>query len=438
MSDRTPSNSRLHWLAAATVVAMFPLICLGGLTTSHKAGMSVPDWPNSYGYNMFLFPPSQWVGGILYEHTHRLMGTVVGFLAVLQVLSAWGPAATARGRKVVAIGGVLTAAFALMLGLVLVVFYAARVVHEPAVKARTIQALVGAVGLLLVFGAAWFCRRPEPSRRVRWLSVAVLLGVIVQGTIGGLRVVLVDLDLAIVHGCVAQAVFCLAGLMALVTSPHWATLPDLRHVARPPLLRWSVATVVVVYAQLIVGATMRHNDAGLAIPDLPLSYGRLIPPTDEGSLEAANLERARSGSPDLKPVTLDQVWLHAGHRAGAVLVTVVATVTIVTAFRRRREAPFAVPRATLLAALLVAQVTLGVLTVLLHKPADVASAHVAVGALVLLTSFVLAARCVRAYRLGPARSGAATKPAAGVSATGRPPVDRQNDPSVALTPARLM
>ena len=75
-------NRPLHYLAIATAVATFPLIFMGGLVTSHGAGMSVPDWPNSYGYNMFLFPPSQWVGGIFYEHTHRLMATVVGMLSI--------------------------------------------------------------------------------------------------------------------------------------------------------------------------------------------------------------------------------------------------------------------------------------------------------------------------------------------------------------------
>ena len=72
----------LHRIALLTTAATFPLIFMGGLVTSHGAGMSVPDWPNSYGYNMFTFPPSQWVGGIFYEHTHRLMGTVVGMLAI--------------------------------------------------------------------------------------------------------------------------------------------------------------------------------------------------------------------------------------------------------------------------------------------------------------------------------------------------------------------
>jgi len=125
----------LHRLALLTAAATFPLIFMGGLVTSHGAGMSVPDWPNSYGYNMFLFPPRLWVGGILYEHTHRLMGTVVGMLAIALTFWAW---------------------------------------------------------------------KTEPRRWVRWLTTGVLGAVIFQGVLGGLRVVLVELNLAVVHACFAR------------------------------------------------------------------------------------------------------------------------------------------------------------------------------------------------------------------------------------------
>src|SRR5580692_13165100 len=82
-----PRTRALHWFAVLTAVATFLLLGAGGLVTSHEAGMSVPDWPNSYGYNMFLFPPSKWIGGIFYEHTHRLWASVVGFLTT--VLAVW-------------------------------------------------------------------------------------------------------------------------------------------------------------------------------------------------------------------------------------------------------------------------------------------------------------------------------------------------------------
>src|SRR4051812_45788032 len=78
-----PSYNRwLHRFALLTAIATLGLIGIGGLVTSHEAGMAVPDWPTTFGYNMFFFPISQWVGGIFYEHTHRLMASVVGLLVV--------------------------------------------------------------------------------------------------------------------------------------------------------------------------------------------------------------------------------------------------------------------------------------------------------------------------------------------------------------------
>src|ERR1700758_1995058 len=72
----------LHRFSVFTAVAILALVGAGGLVTSHGAGMAVPDWPTTYGYNMFFFPVSQWVGGIFYEHTHRLMASLVGLLVV--------------------------------------------------------------------------------------------------------------------------------------------------------------------------------------------------------------------------------------------------------------------------------------------------------------------------------------------------------------------
>src|SRR6187397_3738304 len=91
MTNRVPDPTK-PWMfrfAVLTAFVTFLLIGLGGLVTSHGAGMSVPDWPNTYGYNMFTFPPSKWVGGIFYEHTHRLMGTVVGMLSIALTITAW-------------------------------------------------------------------------------------------------------------------------------------------------------------------------------------------------------------------------------------------------------------------------------------------------------------------------------------------------------------
>src|ERR1039457_1910784 len=79
----------LHRFAVFTAIATLGLVGLGGLVTSHGAGMSVPDWPNTYGYNMFAFPISKWVGGIFYEHTHRLLASAVGLLTTILAVWLW-------------------------------------------------------------------------------------------------------------------------------------------------------------------------------------------------------------------------------------------------------------------------------------------------------------------------------------------------------------
>jgi len=69
------------------VASVACLIFLGALVKSHEAGLTVPDWPTSFGQNMFLYPPSEWIGGIFYEHTHRLLASFVGLLTV--ILAVW-------------------------------------------------------------------------------------------------------------------------------------------------------------------------------------------------------------------------------------------------------------------------------------------------------------------------------------------------------------
>src|SRR5262245_24320276 len=84
---RSEVNPWLNRFAVLTAAATLGLIALGGLVTSHGVGMAVPDWPTTYGYNMFFFPVSKWIGGVFYEHTHRLWASVVGMLTA--ALAAW-------------------------------------------------------------------------------------------------------------------------------------------------------------------------------------------------------------------------------------------------------------------------------------------------------------------------------------------------------------
>src|SRR6267378_7044831 len=98
--------NRFAWFAA---VATLLLICSGGMVTSKGVGLAVPDWPTTFGYNMFLFPLSKWVGGILFEHTHRLMGSLVGFLTIILAVWLWlsEDRRWVRSLGVIAVGGVI-------------------------------------------------------------------------------------------------------------------------------------------------------------------------------------------------------------------------------------------------------------------------------------------------------------------------------------------
>jgi cytochrome c oxidase assembly protein subunit 15 len=402
LSPPQARNPWLHRTALLTALCTFILIFIGGLVTSNHAGMSVPDWPNSYGYNMFLFPPSKWVGGILFEHTHRLMGTVVGFCATMLTLMAWAPAKTATGRRwIIRIFAILTVINILGTGSMAI---APARFHLSPQASGTLnicsQGIVTEVGMLLCAAIAFACRNPEPRRWVRWVATACLIAICMQGLLGGLRVDLINLTLAIIHGCFAQASFCLIIFAGIVTGRWWKTAPNLSTrsgASGRRLIRLAILAVVVVYSQLIVGAIMRHLGAGLAIPDVPFAYGKLIPPTNSAQLADAN--HYRIWKLNMDPVTLGQIWLHFAHRIGALVVSSALLCLIGVILTRHRHRRDLARPALLLLGLLITQVTLGILTVYLRKPADIASSHVAVGALVLATTFTIAVRAVRLYSL---------------------------------------
>src|SRR5213593_594257 len=120
MRQPTPENSaviptrrnydkwlnRFAWLAC---IATLLLMCSGGMVTSKNVGLAVPDWPTTFGYNMFLFPVSKWVGGILFEHTHRLIASAVGFLTIILTIWLWRSESRkwVRNLGVIALGAVV-------------------------------------------------------------------------------------------------------------------------------------------------------------------------------------------------------------------------------------------------------------------------------------------------------------------------------------------
>ena len=97
---------RFAWFLAASTLL---LIVAGGMVTSTDSGLAVPDWPNTYGWFMFAFPLDKMVGGIFYEHGHRMVATFVGALIVIEALWLWRaePRRWVRVLGWLALGGVI-------------------------------------------------------------------------------------------------------------------------------------------------------------------------------------------------------------------------------------------------------------------------------------------------------------------------------------------
>jgi cytochrome c oxidase assembly protein subunit 15 len=214
-----------HRLAVILACATFPLLFIGGLVTSLGAGLAVPDWPTTFGYNMFLYPWSKMIGGIFYEHSHRLIASSVGLLTIALALVLW------------------------------------------------IQ---------------------EKRRWLRWLGIVALLLVVAQGVLGGLRVVLLQQTLAIVHACFAQAFFALTVSLALFTSAEWRAARGAPIADGGRLKRLAMITTAFIYLQIVFGAVLRHSgerlDAHLIIAALVAIHVILL---------LLRLKRAHSDRPQL-------------------------------------------------------------------------------------------------------------------------------------------
>jgi len=170
--------------------ATFIVITAGALVTSNDAGLSVPDWPTSFGY---LVKVPHFVGGVRYEWSHRMLaGTLVSLTMAI------------------------------------------------------------AIWTLLV----------EKRRWLRWLAVGAFCTVIAQATLGGLTVLLFQPPwISTAHATVAQTFFCIAVAIALFTGRKWVEEQprvefDQR---RPSLTTLTWLSVLVMYVQLILGGMFRHH-----------------------------------------------------------------------------------------------------------------------------------------------------------------------------------
>jgi cytochrome c oxidase assembly protein subunit 15 len=321
-------NRWLHRFAFFTAVATLLLICSGGMVTSKGVGLAVPDWPTTFGYNMFLFPVSQWIGGIFFEHTHRLIASTVGFMTIILALWIW---------------------------------------------------------------------RADHRRWLRNLGFAALGAVILQGVLGGLRVTLLKDEIGIFHACLAQAYLGILILITLATSQLWnrisasnTSLAAVRNLARV-----AICTTAVIYLQLGLGATMRHQHRDLSILDFPTAYGTIIPDASPATLNKVNAWREARA---LSEVTPFQIWLQMTHRFLALIIAIGVIASLFLS-RRTGENAGALSRVSDIWFLfLCSQITLGAWVIWSNKAADIATAHVAVGATMLSLGVALSALCLRILR----------------------------------------
>jgi heme a synthase len=185
-----------HRLAVALVCVVFPLIWVGGLVTTYDAGMAVPDWPGTFGYNMFSFPLTRWIAGsfdLFIEHGHRLLGATAGLVAI----------------------GVVAASYL-----------------------------------------------TKQSATTRYLAIGALVLVISQGALGGARVLLNARQVALIHGCVGPLFFMWCVALAVVTSRRWNAESKTQS-GKDSLTRSSLSGLLLAYAQLVLGAHLRHpSDSG--------------------------------------------------------------------------------------------------------------------------------------------------------------------------------
>lgn len=276
----------MHRFAVFTACITLILIVAGALVTSNDAGLSVPDWPTSFG-SIYKIP--HMVGGIKYEHTHRMIAEFVGLLTIILAVWTW---------------------------------------------------------------------RAEKRRWLRILGLAALGTVIAQGILGGLTVIfLLPAPISSAHAAVAQTFFCIAVSIAVFTGRRWLqeqprTEFDAR---RPTLFTLTLLSIFVLYVQLLLGAMFRHHG---------LSW-----------------------------------WPHVVHAAVVAIVISWTAVRAISAFSKVE----AVKRpAVIMLSLMVAQLCLGFLAFITRVmwgrdaaqpelPMVIATVvHVAVGALLLATTVVLA------------------------------------------------
>lgn len=197
-------------LARVAVAATFLLVVAGGLVTSAEAGLAVVDWPNSFGYNMFLYPLARMTGGVYYEHAHRLFGSLVGLTTVILAVQVWRVEARSWVRRL-------------------------------ALAATVVVVVQGILGGLRVTGRFTLTTSPDE--------------------------VAPNLALALVHGVLGQVFLGMMVLLAAATSRTWTGEgpPTARPEGASADRTLHLGLIAALVVQLVLGALQRHFAQGLMV-----------------------------------------------------------------------------------------------------------------------------------------------------------------------------
>lgn len=218
-------HSGVHKFALFVVAWAVLLLCAGALVTSEDAALAVPDWPLSYGS---ITPPM--VGGIAFEHSHRVIAAILGLLIIALSIVLW---------------------------------------------------------------------RKDERPVVRWLGVAVVGGVILQGVLGGLTVLnLLHYWLPVMHACLGQIMFVTLVGIALVTSRWWVSeRPQYEDKASPAIHAVVILNAGAIFLQIALGAAFRHKYSP-ATPHVVWAMGVLL----VASWTAIQLRKRFSNPPEISRI----------------------------------------------------------------------------------------------------------------------------------------
>jgi cytochrome c oxidase assembly protein subunit 15 len=252
-----PTPVWLRRFAKIVAVLTLFLIFAGAMVTSTGSGLSVPDWPLSYG---MLMPPM--IAGIFYEHGHRMFAATVGLLTVILAIS------------------------------------------------------------LQLF---------EKKRFVRVLGWSSVGTVITQGVLGGMTVLFLQPHaLSIAHAAVSEIYLCINMSIAFFTSRSFREARGVDDARAPVGL--TTALVLAVYGQILLGALVRHIGAGLAIPDFPLSFGRIVPPFTSLAIAANFAHRAGAAVVTILIVMVARKIFHGRSAQMRILATGLLAVVVLQIF----------------------------------------------------------------------------------------------------------